>query len=86
MKILSRPFPITYILEWHQHKISQKEWVNPELKAVEVLPHTFSHNMHSELKKRHVLEQEIQLPRRPIVFKPKECEKKEMFTSSLKGP
>ena len=36
VKILPRPFPITYILGWYQHKINQKERVNPELKAVEV--------------------------------------------------
>ena len=100
MKILSRPFPITYILERHQHKISQKEWVNPELKAMEVLLQTFSHNILSELKKRHVLEQEILLPLsspppapppncpevEPYQFKTKEYGKETMFTSSLKGP
>ena len=38
MKILPRPFSITCILCRHQHKISQKERVNPEPKAVEILP------------------------------------------------
>ena len=77
MKILPIPFPITYILGWHQHKISQKEQVIPELKAVEVLPRPSPITYILSSKKKHVLEQEILLAKRPMCLRQKNVKKKE---------
>ena len=77
MRILLRPFPVTDILGCHQHEISQKEQVNPELKAVEVFTQTFSNSIHPKLKKRHVLEEEILMPTRTICLRQKNAKKKE---------
>ena len=90
MRILPRPFPITYILGWHQHEISQKEWANPELKGVEVFTQTFSHDIHPKLKKKKK-KKECPWTRDAAAYeaclsKAKECEKERMFTSSSKGP
>lgn len=49
--MLFQPFPVTYILGRHQHEISQKEQVNPELKAVEVFTQSFPHNIYKVQKK-----------------------------------
>ena len=86
MSILSRPFPITYTLGWHQQEISQKEQVNPELKAMEVFIQTFFHNTHLKLKIKG-----MPLNRRcscllALLSKAKECEKERMSISSLKRP
>ena len=83
MKILPRPFPVAYILEWHQHEISQKERVNPELKAAEVLP--------KPSPIAYILESNKACPwtRDTAAYKAyvsKKFENKRMFTSSLKGP
>ena len=86
MRILPRPFPVTYILGWHQHEISHKERVNPELKGVEVFTQTFSHDIHSKLKKkRNVLEQEILLPMRPTCLRQKNVKKKECLPPPQRG-
>ena len=80
------------ILGWHQHKSSQKEWVNLELKAVEEtraqscgsFTQTFSHNIHSELKKTYPWARDT-AAHEVYLSKVKECEKGRMFMSSLKG-
>ena len=91
MKILSRPFPITYILGSHQHEISQKEDVSPELKAVEVFIQTFSHNIYpknnNNKKKKTMSWIRDTEAYEAYLSKAKECEKeRRIFTYSLKGP
>ena len=48
VKILPRPFPITYILGWHQRKTSQKKG---STQSSRLWAQTFSRNTHSDLKK-----------------------------------
>ena len=84
MGILSRPFPVIYILGWHQCEISQKEQVNPELKAMEVFTWTVFLNVHPKLKTTtaaatngYAFEQETLLPARPSCLRQRNVEKKE---------
>ena len=85
MKILPKPFPITYILEWHQHEISEKVQVNPELKAVELLlrPSPITSILRS---KKACPRARDTAAYGAYMSEAKECEKERRVTSSLKGP
>ena len=79
VRILPRPFPITYTLGWHQQEISQKEQVNPVLKSVEALPgHSPTTSIQSSKKGCPWTRDACSVGHKAFLSKAKECEKESL--------